>query len=69
MIYYPLSVLMLAEFAILFRLLRSPLLQRLLRMAASGLKFSYVEQPQPDGLAQAFILGRDFIGEDSVCLF
>lgn len=46
-----------------------PLFEQLLRDGSQwGLEFSYVEQPSPDGLAQAFILGKDFIGDDPVCL-
>ncbi|RUS95248.1 glucose-1-phosphate thymidylyltransferase [Dulcicalothrix desertica PCC 7102] len=72
MIYYPLSVLMLAgiqEVLIISTPKDLPLFQQLLKDGSQwGLKFSYVEQPKPEGLAQAFILGKDFIGDDSVCL-
>jgi glucose-1-phosphate thymidylyltransferase len=72
MIYYPLSVLMLAglrEILIISTPYDLPVFQRLLGDGSQiGLRFSYVEQPRPEGLAQAFILGREFIGADPVCL-
>ena len=72
MIYYPLSTLMLAgirDILIISTPQDLPMFERLLGSGEDlGLKFSYVEQPSPDGLAQAFILGKDFIGDDSVCL-
>ena len=72
MIYYPLSVLMLAgirEILIISTPHDLPNFERLFGDGSQlGLKFSYVEQPSPDGLAQAFILGKDFIGNDDVCL-
>ena len=72
MIYYPISVLMLAgirEILIISTPHDLPQFERLLGTGESiGLKFSYVEQPSPDGLAQAFIIGEQFIGDDSVCL-
>jgi len=72
MIYYPLSVLMLAgirEILIISTPHDLPNFERLFGDGSQlGLKFSYIEQPTPDGLAQAFILGKDFIGNDDVCL-
>ena len=72
MIYYPVSVLMLAgikEILIISTPYDLPGFKRLLGDGHDlGVEFSYVEQPSPDGLAQAFILGEDFIGDDSACL-
>ncbi|OUL25678.1 glucose-1-phosphate thymidylyltransferase [Nostoc sp. RF31YmG] len=72
MIYYPLSTLMLAgirEILIISTPAHLPLFQQLLQDGDQwGLKFSYVEQLRPEGIPQAFILGKDFIGDDSVCL-
>lgn len=72
MIYYPLSVLMLAgikEILIITTPEDSDSFKRLLGDGSSfGIQLSYKVQPSPDGLAQAFIIGEDFIGKDSVCL-
>ena len=72
MIYYPLSVLMLAgikEILIISTLEDLPNFEKILGTGDEiGLKLSYKVQPSPDGLAQAFILGEEFIGDDNVCL-
>ena len=72
MIYYPLSVLMLAdiqEVLIISTPEDLPKFKQLLGDGSEiGMKFEYIVQPSPDGLAQAFILGKDFIGSDDACL-
>ena len=72
MIYYPLSVLMLSgitEVLIISTPTDLPRFEQLLGDGSDiGMKFSYIVQPSPDGLAQAFILGEEFIGNDDVCL-
>ena len=72
MVYYPVSVLMRAgirDILVISTPADLPGFRRLLGDGGDfGVRFSYAEQPSPDGLAQAFIIGKDFIGNDSVCL-
>lgn len=72
MVYYPISVLMLAgirDILIISTPEDLPAFRRLLGDGSDyGVHFSYAEQPHPEGLAQAFLIGKDFIGDDSVCL-
>jgi len=72
MIYYPISVLMLAEISEILIISTQEDLPNFKRLLGSGeqfgVRFSYAVQPSPDGIAQAFIIGEEFIGNDNVCL-
>ena len=72
MVYYPISVLMLAgirDILIISTPIDLPMFKHLLGDGSDyGVRFQYAEQPSPDGLAQAFLIGEEFIGDDSVCL-
>lgn len=72
MVYYPLSILMIANIKEVLIISTPDDLPRYRQLLGSGddigMTFEYIEQPTPDGLAQAFILGKDFIGDDDVCL-
>ena len=72
MVYYPLSILMIANIKEVLIISTPDDLPRYRQLLGSGddigMRFEYIEQPSPDGLAQAFILGKDFIGDDDVCL-
>src|ERR1035437_9539985 len=72
MVYYPLSTLMLAgirEVLLISTPTDLPMFQRLLGDGTHlGMKFSYAQQPSPDGLAQAFLIGAEFVGREPACL-